>query len=79
MVWFAFDVVEQDRAPAIHVLLQSSDLKVGIDLFVGFDQFTRRAQPFQRAAQIESVVRHRWRVVLAQLLLHRSRSHCIEF
>ena len=59
MIRLALDVVEQDRATAIHVLLQAGNLKIGVDFLVGLDQFARRAQPFQRAAQIEGLVWHR--------------------
>ncbi len=59
MIGLALDVVEQDRAAAIHVLLQPGDLKVGIDFLVGLDQLAVGAQPLQRAAQIESLVRRR--------------------
>ena len=84
VVRLALDVVEQHRATAVHVLLQAGDLEIRIDLLVGLDQFARRAQPFQRRAQIEGLV---WRrgvlffaaIFLAHLLLHRGRSHCIDF
>ena len=55
MVRLALDGVEQDRTTAIHVLLQAGDLEVRIDFLVGLDQFAGRAQPFQRAAQIEGL------------------------
>ena len=71
MVRLAFDVVEQHRTAAVHVLLQAGDLKVGIDLLVGLDQFAGRAQPFQRRAQIEGLVRRCGGVLFfAKRLLH---------
>jgi len=89
MVRLAFDVVEEDRTASIHVLLQAGNLKVRIDFLVGLDQLAGCAQPFQRAAQIEGLVRHRARLwvaarVLAELvfaahyLLHGSRPYCME-
>ena len=72
MIGLALDVVEQDRAAAIHVLLQAGDLEVGIDLLVGLDQVALLAQPFERAAQILRVIVlvGRAGLLLAQYLLH---------
>ena len=83
MVRLAFDVVEQDRAAAIHVLLQAGDLQIGIDFLVGLDQFALGAQPLQRAAQIEGLVRRGYRrfvpcaraVALIAFPLHRFLSN----
>ena len=80
VVRLALDVVEQNRATAIHVLLQARDLKVGIDFLVGLDQRAGRAQPLQRTAQIEGLVRRGGCVLFAAHgLLHCWRSHCIDF
>ncbi len=81
VVRLALDVVEQDRTAAVHVLLQAGDLQVGIDLLVGLDQFAGGAQPFERRAQVEGLVRRRGRLLLflTQRLLHCRRSHCIDF
>ncbi len=85
MIGLALDVVEQHRTAAVHVLLQAGDLEVRIDFLVGLDQFAGGAQPFQRRAQIEGLVRRRGGVLFfaaiffAHWLLHRGRSHCLEF
>ena len=82
MVRLAFHVMKHHRAAAIHVLLQPGDLKVGIDLLVGFDQVAFGAQPFERRTQVARTraggLIHRlfggrlrpWGVVLVRGLLH---------
>ncbi len=76
----ALDLVEQDRAAAVHVLLQAGDFEIGIDLLVGLDQIALRAQPVERGPQIEPMVRlailGRERFLLAQLLLHCPQAPC---
>ena len=71
MIGLAFDVVEQHRAAAIHVLLQAGDFEVRIDRLVGLDQVALLAQPFQRRAQIGRVMPVAGDgLFLAQCLLH---------
>ena len=73
MIGLALDVVEQDRAAAVHVLLQAGDLKVRIDFLVGLDQVAVGAQPIERRAQIEGLIGRRVRLLIfAHWLLHRS-------
>ena len=83
MVRLAFDIVEQDRAAAVHMFLQTGDLQIGIDLLIGLDQLARRAQPFERRAQIKGLVRcrglRRALLFLQCRLLHWFLSHCIDF
>ena len=55
VVRLALYVVEDDRAAAIHVLLQPGNLEIRIDRFVGFDQIALRLQPFQRFPQIDYI------------------------
>ena len=56
------------------------DLQVGIDFLVGLDQVALRAQPFQRAAQIEGLVRRRAAVSCLRTGCCICRlSHCIDF
>ena len=52
VVRLALDVVEEDRAAAIHQLLQAGDFEIGIDLLVGLDQIAARLEPGERAAQV---------------------------
>ena len=52
VIGLALDLVENDRATAVEVLLQAGHLEIGIDLLVGLDQVALLAQPFERAAQI---------------------------
>jgi hypothetical protein len=69
----AFDIVEQHRTAAVHVLLQPGDFEVGIDRFVGLDQVPLPAQPVKRGAQISRMVRLAGgRFFLAQSFLHGS-------
>src|SRR5579859_3073649 len=56
MPGLSLDVVEHHRAAAIHVLLQTGDLEIGIDRLVGLDQVALRAQPFEGRAQVPGVV-----------------------
>jgi hypothetical protein len=51
-VRLTLDLVEQDGAAAVQVLLQTGDLEIGIDLFVGFDEVTLGLEPLQCASQI---------------------------
>ena len=55
VIRLALDVVEQDRAAAIQVLLQPGHLEIRIDRLVGFDQIALRLQPFQRFPQIHDI------------------------
>ena len=71
VIGLAFDIVEQDRAAAIHVLLQSGDFEIRIDRLVGLDQVALLAQPFQRRAQIGCMMLVAGdELVLAHCLLH---------
>ena len=49
--WVALHLVEQHRAGAIEMLLQTGDFEVWIDRLVGLDQIALRLEPFQRVAQ----------------------------
>ena len=55
MVGLVLDVLEQDRAPAVHVFLQPGDLEVGVDLLVRLDQVALRLEPRERAAQVANL------------------------
>jgi hypothetical protein len=56
--WFglALDVLELDRAAAVHALLQAGHFQIRIDLPVGLDQVALRAQPIERGAPVEAVM-----------------------
>jgi hypothetical protein len=69
----AFDLVEQHRAAAVHVLLQAGDFEIRIDRLVGLDQVSLRAQPLERAAQVRRMVLlGGGELFLAQRFLHGS-------
>ena len=52
MIGLALDVVEQDRAAAVHLLLDRGEFQIGIDLLVGLDQVALGPEPFQGVAQV---------------------------
>ena len=55
VVRFALDVVKEDWAAAVHVLLQPGNLEIRIDRLIGFDQIALRLQPFQRFPKIDDI------------------------
>ena len=69
MVGLALDLVEQHRAAAIEMLLQSGDLEVGIDRLVGLDQVALRLEHLQRVAQADRPLDD-FHLLLADRLLH---------
>ncbi len=46
MMGLAFDAIEQDGAPTVQLFLNSRDLSVRIDLFVGLYEVAFLLQPF---------------------------------
>jgi hypothetical protein len=52
MVRLPLDVVKKDRATTVQLFLNSGDLQVRIDLFVGLDQVAIFFHPLYSAAQI---------------------------
>jgi hypothetical protein len=73
---FAFDIAEQNRTAAIHVLLQTGDFEVRIDGLVSLDQIALLAQPIERAAQIGGMLLPGWaQLFLAHGFLHSWSSH----
>ena len=70
VVRLALDVVEEDRASAIHVLLQPGHLEIRIDRLVGFDQIALRLQPFERFPKIDYIRGVRKRLFFTDCFLH---------
>ena len=71
VIGLALHVVEQDRAAAVHVLLQARDFEVGVDGFFSLDQVALPTQPVQHAAQVEGAMLFgRSELFLAHWLLH---------
>ena len=83
MVRLALDVVEDDRAAAVHQLLQAGDLEVGIDLLVRLDQIATRFEPSERATQVAggvsvSPVAERWQSwTLTSIVMSLSSSQAV--
>ena len=69
MVGLALDVVEQHRAAAIEMLLQSGDLEIGVDRLVGLDQIAACLEPFECVAKGRRPLTG-LRIFLAGCLLH---------
>ena len=57
-VGLADHVVEQERATAVEVLLDTGDFQIGIDLCIGFDQIPLLTEKVDRAAQIPERIRN---------------------
>ena len=81
VVWLALDLVEQHRAGAIEMLLQTGQLEVGIDRLVGLDQVALGLQLFQHVAQADRPLDD-LHLLLADGLLHGvvlPAVHCIDY